>query len=55
MAEVIMTYEDAKGELPARCMCCGQPATIHDKFRFLWMPYWIVGGGLLSAAFLRRI
>ncbi len=52
MAEVFLTREEAEGDLPALCMCCGAAATTRVTRRFMLRDPEIGGPGVQFAEIL---
>jgi hypothetical protein len=43
MATVRLTRREAEhGNLPAACMCCGEPTTLWKTKKFSWQPSWVI-------------
>ena len=50
MADIRLDLEEADGDLPPVCLCCGEPATVTKTKRMSWCPPWVgvlILGGLL--------
>ena len=41
MAEIRLGLDEADGDLPEVCMCCGEPATLIRTKRMRWFPPWV--------------
>jgi len=50
MAEIRLDLEEADGDLPPVCMCCGEPATVTKSKSLSWCPPWV--GVLILAGLL---
>ena len=55
MAEIFLTREEAKGDLPALCMCCGAPAKTRVTRSFMLRDPEVSGGPFLEMRAIQAI